>query len=53
MKNPNHKNEEQGCTYILIQRYNSEVAGKIKENRLKCYLILPKFYIIINCCKFI
>ena len=28
MKNPNRKNEEQGCTYILIQRYDSEVAGK-------------------------
>ena len=32
MKNPNRKNEEQGCTYILVKRYSdSEVAGKLKE----------------------
>ena len=45
MKNPNHKNEMLRC--------DSEVAGKIKEIRLKCCLILPKFYIIKDCCKFI
>ena len=31
----------------------SEVAGKLKEISLKCYLILPKFYIIKNCWKLI
>ena len=28
---------------------DSEVAGKLKEIWLKCYLILPKFNIIKNC----
>ena len=32
---------------------DSEVAGKLKEIWLKCYLALPKFYILKTCWKFI
>ena len=53
MKNPNRENESSVIPTFWYKDSYSEVAGKLKDISLKCYLILPKFYIIKNCWKLI